>query len=209
LEQALLNLASNARDAMPDGGKLALETRQVVFDDQYCRNHPEVRPGTYALLMVADTGAGIGSEVQERIFEPLFTTKEVGKGTGLGLSSASGIVKSHGGYIDCSSAVGLGTTFKIYLPAHQAEPAAIAGESSAREVPRGGREAALLVDDDEALRQIGTRILNRVGYRVRIAGSGEEALEIYHAEGGQLDLVIMDLEVPGMGGHKATKASWR
>jgi PAS domain S-box-containing protein len=206
LEQVLLNLAANARDVMPDGGRLVLETRQVIFDEEDCRNHREMRSGTYALLMVADTGEGISPEIRERIFEPFFTTKGVGKGTGLGLSSAYGIVNSHGGYIHCFSEIGMGTTFRIYLPVHRVEPAASTDEMHTQEVLPGGRETVLLVDDDEALRQIGARILKRLGYRVQSAGSGEEALEKYQAGGSQPDLVIMDLGMPGMGGHKATKA---
>jgi PAS domain S-box-containing protein len=207
MEQVLLNLAANAADAMPEGGILVFETQQIVLDHEYLRQHLEVRPGSYVLLSVTDTGLGMNEHTREHIFEPFFTTKEVGKGTGLGLSTAYGFIKNHGGYIYCYSEVGLGTVFKVYLPVFQndrpqeAEPA-----PSSREDSLAGTENILLVDDDESLRQLGVRNLESQGYQVMTAASGEAALELYRHKGSRLDLVIMDLGMPGMGGHKALKA---
>jgi PAS domain S-box-containing protein len=207
IEQVLLNFASNAADAMPEGGQLVLETRTVVLDHEYCKRHLEVRPGHYVLLMVADTGTGIDQETQEHIFEPFFTTKEIGSGTGLGLSSVFGIVKSHGGHIHCHSEVGKGTAFKIYLPVYRSEVSQpLAEAKAASEGEPWGTETILLVDDEEGLRGVGSRSLETKGYSVLTATGGEEALEIFRTKGGQLDLVIMDLGMPGMGGHKAMKA---
>ena len=207
MEQVLLNLASNAEDAMPEGGKLIFETSRAEFDHEYCLRHPDVRPGAYVLLTVADTGEGMDRNTLEHIFEPFYTTKEVGKGTGLGLSSAYGIIKSHGGHIQCHSEIGTGTTFQIYLPAD------LNGASSLQEDLRhvdqdsfNGTETILLVDDEEALRGVGSHTLMGMGYQVLTAANGEEALDVYRDKGGLLDLVIMDLGMPGMGGHKALKA---
>jgi PAS domain S-box-containing protein len=206
MEQVLLNLAGNAQDAMPEGGGLTFETREIFLDHDYCRRHLEVLPGPYVQLMVTDTGVGVDENTREHIFEPFFTTKEVGKGTGLGLASVYGIVKSHRGYIHCNSEPGLGTTFKIYLPvfqerdsSHWTEPSPIRHEGLT------GTETILLVDDEEALRELGARALSSRGYQVLTAGSGEEALEIYQNQEGRLDLVILDLGMPGMGGHKCLK----
>jgi PAS domain S-box-containing protein len=207
LEQVLLNLASNAADAMPEGGRLIIETRTIVLDQEYCREHLEVQAGLFVLLTVTDTGMGMDKHTRERIFEPFYTTKEIGKGTGLGLASAYGIVKSHGGHMHCYSEVGMGTSFKIYLPAFeqwassdQDESAPVPGDAPT------GTETILVVDDEDALRGLGARTLKSKGYQVLTATSGEEALEIYREKGEQLDLVIMDLGMPGMGGHKALKA---
>ncbi len=207
LEQVILNLASNAQDAMPEGGKMIVETHQVALEQQYCDRHHEVQPGSYALLVLTDTGEGMDQKTREHIFEPFFTTKEVGKGTGLGLSSVYGIVKNHGGSIYCYSEPGLGTTFKIYLPLTKeqvAEPLAEEGHNG--EDALAGHETILLVDDEEALRQFGARILEGKGYKILTASSGESALEIYQDPGRGVDLVVMDLGMPGMGGKKALKA---
>jgi PAS domain S-box-containing protein len=204
IEQVLLNLASNAQDAMPEGGGLAIETRLVELDQEYCQRHLEIRPGPYLLLTVGDTGVGMDDQTREHIFEPFYTTKAIGKGTGLGLSSAYGIVKNHGGHIHCLSKPGQGTTFNIYLPALREALAQPASESPGPgQEGVKGTETILLVDDDAALRQLGERVLRRMGYQVVTAASGEEALEIHGLRGDQLDLVIMDLGMPGMGGHRA------
>lgn len=202
LEQIIMNLATNAADAMPEGGKLVLETTNVFLDAEYCRSHLEVTPGQYVLLLVSDNGQGIEPQVMEHIFDPFFTTKPVGKGTGLGLSTVFGIVKGHGGQIYCYSEPGLGTTFRIYLTAHQSQQAITEAASELTDKLPRGTETVLLVDDEQALREIGTRTLQEAGYRVLTASSGEEALETYRAKGGSIDLVIMDLGMPGMGGHK-------
>jgi len=207
MEQVLLNLASNAADAMPDSGKLIIETRQIVFDHEYCRSHLEIKPGPYVLLLVTDTGVGMDQDILEHIFEPFYTTKEIGKGTGLGLASAYGIIKTHGGHIQCYSEVGMGTTFQINLPVFREMKIELKEEiAPLNEEALKGTETILLVDDEESLRQLGTLALRSKGYQVLTATRGEEALEIYRARGKQLDLVIMDLGMPGMGGHKAIKA---
>ncbi len=206
LEQVLLNLASNAQDAMPEGGKLVIATRHVKLSHEDCRRHLEIRPGRYVLLSVSDTGAGMDEGTREHIFEPFFTTKAIGRGTGLGLSSAYGIIKSHGGHIHCTSAVGAGTTFNLYLPVYRQSGTGVDSmPPAAGEASPGGSETILLVDDEEALRKIGSRILQGKGYRVVTAASGEEALRVYAQAGGPPDAAIMDLGMPGMGGLKALR----
>ncbi len=204
MEQVVLNLAANARDAMPEGGRLLIESQRVMLDHDYCRRHLEVRPGAYVLLGVSDTGMGMDQATLEHIFEPFFTTKGVGAGTGLGLSSSFGIIKSHGGHIHCYSEPGAGSTFWIYLPVFQENAAVPGGEPPPPdEAILQGRETILLVDDEETLREFGQRTLESKGYRVLTAGNGEEALEIYRRRGAELDLVVLDLGMPGMGGHRA------
>lgn len=200
IEQIILNLGTNAADAMPDGGKLFIETENITLDEEYARSHLGAEPGTYVLLTVSDTGHGMDKETIEHIFDPFFTTKEIGKGTGLGLASVYGIVKSHGGYIMCYSEVGQGTTFKIYLPATEQpdmETTAIISDP-----PRRGTETVLLVDDEELIRSFASQALREFGYTVITASSGEDALQIYAHKPGEIDLVIMDIGMPGMGGHK-------
>ncbi|MFH1034395.1 MAG: PAS domain S-box protein [Pseudomonadota bacterium] len=202
LEQVLLNLATNARDAMPEGGRLLLETQNTTLTPEYCAQHPEMRPGPHALLLVSDSGQGMDQATREKVFDPFFTTKEVGRGTGLGLSLVYGIVKGHGGYIYCYSEPGLGTTFKVYLPAHLAQPLPAALLEATDEEGVGGGETILLVDDEEPLRLLGARMLEAVGYQVRTAASGEEALDIFARLEPRPDLVILDLGMPGMGGKR-------
>jgi len=201
IEQVLLNLGTNAADAMPDGGTLVIETENITLTDHYLDTHVGARAGEYVLLSVSDTGQGMDKDVVEHIFEPFFTTKEFGKGTGLGLASVYGIVKSYGGYISCYSEVGQGTTFKLYLPAaeHQAVPEEKNTEGN---LPRRGTETILLVDDEESIRTFASAVLGRFGYRVVTGASGEEALEIIGRTEGKIALVILDLGMPGMGGHK-------
>jgi PAS domain S-box-containing protein len=205
MEQVLLNLASNAKDAMPRGGRLVIRTRNVTLDREFAAGHLGAPPGEYARLTVSDSGEGMDQEVLEHIFEPFYTSKEVGKGTGLGLASAYGIIIGHDGYITCSSEPGVGTTFDIYLPILQSGGEPGAGRRAKVEDVEGGSETILLVDDEEALRGIGSRTLRSKGYQVITASSGEEALAIYRENGRQVDLVIMDLGMPGMGGHQALK----
>ena len=200
IEQVLMNLAVNARDAMPNGGRLLIETQTVLLDEKYCRLHLEASQGRHALLVVTDTGVGIDRTTMDRIFEPFYTTKKPGQGTGLGLAMVYGIVKSHGGHITCESELGRGTTFKIYLPAHQAEGEAdvtISGEFSAL-----GTGTILLVDDEEFVRSLGQRILEKAGYTVITATNGQEAVEIYKEKGNQISLVILDLIMPVMDGNQ-------
>lgn len=204
IEQVLMNLAINARDAMPDGGKLQIATANVVLDAAFCRTQPEVKPDRYVLLTVTDTGCGMESDLSAHIFEPFYTTKEVGKGTGLGLAMVFGIVKHHGGHILCESRVGEGTTFKIYLPAtrEQIDEPAAGLEAPA---PAGGTETILVVDDEDGVRDYTAQALARFGYRVLTATNGEEGLEIYRQQGSRIDLIVLDVIMPGMGGRECLR----
>lgn len=200
LGQVLMNLALNARDAMPDGGTLTIETSNIHLDEIYSSTDPEVKPGHYALVSVSDTGHGMDRETLFRIFEPFFTTKEVGKGTGLGLSSAYGIIKQHDGYISCYSEPNHGTTFKIYLPAIDPQPES---EGTPTETGiQGGTERILLVDDEEMLRDLGRDALADWGYHILTAADGREALEIYRKEREEISLIILDLIMPEMDGRR-------
>ena len=204
IEQILLNLGTNAADAMPEGGRLVIETENIKIDNEYLQNHLGAQPGNYVLLTITDTGEGIDDETKEKIFEPFFTTKEFGKGTGLGLASVYGIVKAHGGYIMCYSEVGMGTTFKIYLPAIEelkAEPEKRISDKR----PKGGTETILLVDDEISIRGFASQALMKFGYTPLTASSGEEALEVYSKRRDEIDLVVIDLGMPGMGGHKCVQ----
>lgn len=203
LEQVMMNLGVNARDAMPDGGRLVFETENVTLDEEYCETHLGARPGRYVLLSISDTGQGMDRETLEHIFEPFFTTKEVGRGTGLGLAMVYGIIKSHGGYIMCYSEPGEGTTFKIYFPVREGDPPAPeTGTKSVAAMPEGGSETILLVDDEGILRDIGKDILEKFGYTVLLAPDGETALEVYRENFEDISLVILDLIMPGMGGKR-------
>ncbi len=198
MEQVLLNLVINAQHAMPDGGRLTIETSNVVLGEQYLRTHLAVEPGEYVVMMVSDTGQGMEKEVLERIFEPFYTTKSAREGTGLGLAVVYGIVKSHGGRIICYSEPGKGTTFKIYLPAFvkeiEQDPA------SPPTIPAFGTETILLVDDEESVRKVGMQILRMAGYNVLTATNGREAIDVYKSKPGKIDLVLLDLIMPEMGG---------
>ncbi len=200
IDQVLMNLAVNARDAMPDGGKLIIETANIVIDKEYAGRHVDVKPGRYVLLTVTDTGIGMNKDIMEHIFEPFFTTKEAGKGTGLGLAIVHGIVKQHGGHVKCYSELGVGTTFKIYLPYMAANEKI--EEVRPRQMPRGGSETILLVDDEESIRKFGSTILKKAGYYVITASNGKEALEKYIAHSKKIALVILDFIMPEMGGKK-------
>lgn len=203
LEQVIMNLGVNARDAMPDSGKLVFETENVTLDQEYCKAHLGARPGRYVLLSISDTGQGMDRETLEHIFEPFFTTKGVGSGTGLGLAMVYGIIKGHGGYIMCYSEPGEGTTFKIYLPVMEGDPARNETETNRNAaVPEGGSETILLVDDEEILRDIGKDILEKFGYTVLLAADGESALELYRENPEDISLVILDIVMPGMGGKE-------
>ena len=200
VDQVLMNLAVNAREAMPEGGKLVIETANVIIDEDYARSHLEAKPGRYVLLRVSDTGSGMGKETREHIFEPFYTTKGPGEGTGLGLAMVFGIVKQHQGIINCYSEVGHGTTFNIYLPAVIAETQS--DQPVVTAMPQGGTETILLVDDEEFVRDVGKRILERSGYTVLTAANGKEALELYEREREKISLVILDLIMPGLGGKQ-------
>ena len=204
LKQVLMNLAVNAKDAMPEGGKLLIETQSVTLDQEFCRRYAEVKPGDYVLFSISDTGHGMGKETLEHIFDPFYTTKEVGKGTGLGLAIVYGIIKNHEGYITCYSRPEVGTTFRIYLPtiAPETVPVELVIAPEPEGLARGGNETILLVDDEEFIRELGVDVLGRAGYTVLTASNGENALELYQQERARIDLVILDLIMPGMGGSK-------
>jgi PAS domain S-box-containing protein len=205
LEQVIMNLAVNARDAMPDGGRLTVKTTNVVLEDQESvRRGVAIPSGAYVLLTVSDTGMGIAQEIQARIFEPFFTTKEMGKGTGLGLATVYGVVKQSGGFIFVDSEVGAGTTFSVYLPA-QTEAPATAILTTAHPAP-GGRETVLLVEDQANIREITREYLRAKGYAVLEAGSGEEALEICRCA--NIRALVTDMMLPGLNGPDLAKAAW-
>jgi PAS domain S-box-containing protein len=200
IEQVILNLAVNAKDAMPNGGKLIIETANVDLDEEYAHAHIGMKPGSYVRLSVSDTGAGMKPEVRERVFEPFFTTKDKGKGTGLGLSTVYGIVKQSGGYIWVYSEEGYGTTFKIYLPQVE-EPVEFMGKKiEDKEAPRG-RETILLVEDEEAVRKLGVQFLKKQGYTVLEAIHGSDALMICEQHRGPVALMVTDVVMPGMSGR--------
>ncbi len=197
IEQVLLNLLVNAADAMPTGGDLILKTRNVGQAD-IKTTHFNPKPGTYVELTVTDTGTGMDRDTQDRIFEPFFTTKEVGRGTGLGLASVFGIVKGHGGYIDVASRKGQGTTFSVYLPT--AGGAVSRSETSKEAIIDKGQGVVLLVEDEELVLQVNAKMLRRLGYTVIEAGEGRTAVDLFKKNGTEIDLVVLDMIMPGMGG---------
>jgi two-component system cell cycle sensor histidine kinase/response regulator CckA len=199
--QLIMNLALNAQDAMPNGGKLTIETRNVSLDQTYCETHLLTEPGSYVLLTFSDTGHGMDKVTLERIFEPFYTTKEIGKGTGLGLAVAYGIVQQHEGLIQCHSEPGAGTIFEIYLPAIDDQRKSVK-KKTARLMPTKGSETILWVDDEDFVRDFGVRILHRQGYTVMTAGDGQEGWEIYEKSRDKIGLVILDLIMPEMGGKQ-------
>jgi PAS domain S-box-containing protein len=204
LEQVLLNLVLNARDAMPNGGRLTIETAPALLDDDYLRRHPgvEIRHGGYMMLAVSDTGCGMEPETQARVFEPFFTTKPVGEGTGLGLSTAYGIIKQSGGYIWVYSEPGIGSTFKVYLPA-VAEPSVDwTPEEALVPRPLGGSETLLVVEDEDVVRLLTCRVLRERGYTVLEAADGREALDVLSRLSHPPDLVLSDVVMPAMGGRE-------
>ncbi|HEX4544261.1 MAG TPA: ATP-binding protein [Candidatus Acidoferrum sp.] len=205
LEQVLMNLCLNARDAMPGGGRLVVETEMVELDDSYCRFYSGAAPGRYAVMSVSDTGTGIDSETRERIFEPFFTTKPRGKGTGMGLAMVYGIVKQHGGFIHVYSEPGAGSLFRVYLPvverAQTEKPSARIRVPSLAEIR--GTKTILLADDHEAIREMARQTLVSLGYWVLSACNGVEALRLCEREGPEL--AILDVIMPNMGGLVAAE----
>jgi len=200
LQQVLLNLCLNARDAMPSGGRLVLKTESAVLDRDACKRHPGTRPGRHVVLSVTDTGCGIPPELKKRIFEPFFTTKRVGEGTGLGLATVYGIVEQHGGTIRVHSEVGQGATFMIHLPA--VNGTAEAEGISQSESTQGGTETILLAEDEPMVRNIAVRILESAGYTVLVASDGREALRLFEENREAISAVLLDAVMPGLSGYK-------
>jgi two-component system cell cycle sensor histidine kinase/response regulator CckA len=201
MQQVVMNLVINARDAMPHGGKLTIETANIELDETYCQTHADVSPGHYVMLSVSDTGHGMPPHIKDHIFEPFFTTKEVGQGTGLGLSTVYGIVKQCGGHIRVYSELGQGTTFKIYMPM-VAQP--IESHTSPAISPEllKGSETIFLVEDDKNVRKFIHDVLKKYGYKILEAANGEEALGLVEKHAGEdIDLLLTDIVMPGMNGR--------
>ena len=201
IEQVLMNLSLNARDAMPDGGRLLVETQNVWVGEDYQRAHPYALPGNYVLLRVLDTGVGMDTETLTHIFEPFFTTKEIGRGTGLGLATVYGIVKQHKGFVDVDSTPGQGTAFRVYLPLGNGS--AEISEKPAFFTMRGGSECILIAEDNDDLRDAAQEILQSLGYRVIAAKDGEEAVRIFEQQPEAIDLVFPDVVMPKLNGTDA------
>ena len=200
LGQVLVNLAVNARDAMPDGGQLTIEARDHPISEAYADTHLAIEPGPYVRIAVSDTGRGMTPEVKAHIFEPFFTTKPAGKGTGLGLATVYGIVKQFGGHIFVYSEPGHGTTVKVYLP--RAEGVAITAMGEERAPPGAGLETLLLVEDDPGIRKVARRILEMQAYTVLVASTPNEALEVAAQFKGRIDLLLTDVALPGLTGPR-------
>lgn len=201
VEQILLNLATNARDAMPEGGILRIETEQTWLDQAYHATHPWCEPGEYTCIIVSDTGVGMDRETRERIFEPFYTTKPHGEGTGLGMAMIYGLVKQHAGYVNVYSERGQGTTVRVYLPVVGDDALSVAAGPMTEKMPRG-TETILLAEDERAIRRATKRALEAHGYNVLLAEDGEEAIEVFQAHESEIDLVISDLVMPKLGGRQ-------
>jgi PAS domain S-box-containing protein len=202
IDRVLMNLCINARDAMPAGGRLRIETGDTVFDEKYCAVHTFARPGHYTLLAVTDTGMGMDAATLDRIFEPFFTTKDTGKGSGLGLATVYGIVSQHGGFLHVYSEVGIGTTFRVYLPVTpsvERTPASVEDPRPAR----GGAETILIAEDHEGLRELARETLANLGYNILLACDGEEAVRVFQANRDRVDLLLLDVVLPKINGPEA------
>jgi CheY-like chemotaxis protein len=204
IEQVILNLALNARDAMPDGGRLTIETANVYLDEASAQSHGDVTPGSFVMLSVSDDGIGMDAGTRSRIFEPFFTTKGVGKGTGIGLATVYGIVKQSGGHILVFSEAGHGTTFRIYLPRLGDSETAAQSPEALRDSPQGC-ETVLLVEDDDTVRSMVTDMLTGHGYRLLEARNGREALAMFLDNKDAIDLVVTDIVMPEMKGNELGK----
>jgi CheY-like chemotaxis protein len=208
IEQVILNLVVNARDAMPESGQLRVATEQLTLDEPHARVNPEARAGAFVRLLVSDTGTGIAPEVLPHIFEPFFTTKGPGKGTGLGLSTVYGIVKQHQGWIEVSTRMGEGSTFKVFLPAI-ATPDRLSAAAEVGAVVGGGTETILLVEDEHAVRITTRRVLESKGYKILEAASAKEALELWQNHEQEIALLLTDIIMPGeMTGRDLAERLW-
>ena len=206
VEQIFLNLGGNAKDAMPAGGRLLFRTDNVIFEEKDCNGVTDCRPGEFVRIRVEDDGQGMDESTIGHIYEPFFTTKPLGQGTGLGLSTVYGIVKNHGGMIFCNSSPGRGTIFDVFFPALPKNTVLPKPDKPGVESVPAGRELILLVDDEDPVRQTVQEYLGRLGYSTVAASTGEQALKVYQKQGDQVDMVIMDLGMPGMGGWRAMKS---
>jgi signal transduction histidine kinase/CheY-like chemotaxis protein len=202
VEQIVMNLAVNARDAMPRGGTLKIETANVDLDEHYTRTHVQVKPGHYTMLTVTDTGTGMTPQVLARVFEPFFTTKEIGKGTGLGLATVHGIATQSGGSVNVYSEVGRGTSFNIYFPSATAVDVVVTPPRV--DHPLAGGQTVIVVDDAEGLRELARRLLLRLGYRVLLAADADEALELFERNA-SIDVLLTDVVMPGASGPELTR----
>lgn len=205
----ILNLANNAVDAMPQGGRLVMQTENVSLDKVYCQQHLRASPGDFVRLTISDTGQGMDQETQRKIFDPFFTTKAVGRGSGLGLSIVYGIAQGHGGHVSCYSEPGKGSTFRVHLPVLIGEIAGQASEAKDREAMPGGQETLLVVDDEKVIVEVVQETLGHFGYTVLTAGSGEEALQTYARRQEEISLVILDIGMPGMGGLRCLEELYK
>jgi PAS domain S-box-containing protein len=199
MQQVIMNLSVNARDAMPQGGKLTIETANVELDESYTQTYPDVKPGRYVVLSVSDTGCGMDAKTKARMFEPFFTTKGVGKGTGLGLATIFGIVKQSGGHVTVYSEPGHGSTFKVYLPRVESQVGET--EKPPQSAPARGTETVLVVEDEDGVRNLAGRILRSQGYTVLEARNGSEALLTFQDHQQEIELVLTDVVMPEMGGR--------
>jgi len=205
VEQVIMNLVGNARDAMPKGGKVTIETANVELDDRYVRRHAVVKPGAHVMLAISDTGKGMDEETKNHLFEPFYTTKEQGKGTGLGLSTVYGIVKQSGGYIWVYSEIGKGATFKVYFPRFGGAIVETKKEGASGSAPRG-KETVLVVEDEEVVRALVRNILEGNGYTVLTASDGGEAQKVGRGHKTPIHLIVTDVVMPKMGGREAAES---
>jgi len=207
IEQVIMNLSLNARDAMREGGRLIVETHNALVDDAFCRAHPEATPGSYVQLLVRDTGCGMTPEVRAHLFEPFFTTKGPGKGTGLGLATVYGIIEQNGGFITVQSQVAAGTTFELFIPTATDGADEGSGPTISRSMPAAptvspGDETILLVEDEQAVRQFARVALEVHGYKVLEAANGPRALELIDSHPAEIDILVTDVVMPEMSGGK-------
>jgi CheY-like chemotaxis protein len=201
IEQIIINLCVNARDAMPEGGRLIIETGNIEFEKEYCLRYPEAKPGRYVMLLVADTGPGIPTDIKSRVFEPFFTTKGVGEGTGLGLSTVYAITKRHDGFLNLYSEEGIGAIFKVYLPlAEDATESTKKQQYAKIENIQGNGETILVAEDDKQVRSLAVSILEKAGYSVLTASDGEEAINVFKQHIEEIDLALLDVVMPKKNG---------